>query len=76
MARKFQHSYEVCNCKHVSLAEVIYSIKEKGAKNIEDIGKFTDAGTCCKCCTKPENDFGTEKMELYLSEILNKFIKS
>ena len=29
MARKFQHSYEVCTCKHVTLGELIYTIKER-----------------------------------------------
>ena len=36
MAQKFPHSYEVCNCKHVTLGEIIFAIKEKGAKSIEE----------------------------------------
>lgn len=75
MARKFQHSYEVCTCKHVSLGEIIHAIKEKDAKNLDDIGRLTDAGTCCKSCKNEESDIGAEKMELYLEEILNKFVK-
>ena len=75
MARKFQHSYEVCNCKHVTLGEVIHAIKEKGAKSIEQIGEFTDAGTSCKCCQSSQKDIGVEKMELYLDEIVEKFVK-
>ncbi len=75
MAKSFPHFFEVCKCKHVTLGEVIHSIKERNAKNIEEIGELTDAGTCCKCCQNPESDFGTEKMELYLDEIINKFVK-
>ncbi len=74
MARKFQHSFEVCKCKHVTLGETIYAIKEQGAKNLKDLGTFTDAGTSCQCCTSEKNDIGEEKMELYLEEILNKFM--
>jgi len=74
MAKKFHHSYEVCRCKHVTLGEIIYSIKEKDATNIKDIGELTDAGTCCKCCQSEEKDIGSEKMELYLTQIINKFV--
>jgi bacterioferritin-associated ferredoxin len=75
MARKFQHSYEVCTCKHVSLGELIYAIKERNAKTIEELGDLTDAGTCCKSCRNSQSDLGVEKMELYLDEILKKFNK-
>ena len=75
MARNFPHSFEVCTCKHVTLGEIIYSIKEKNAKTLEELGKFTDAGTCCGSCKNESSDIGVEKMELYLEEILNKFNK-
>lgn len=75
MARNFPHSYEVCTCKHVTLGELIYAIKEKDAKTLEDLGEITDAGTCCKSCKNEKSDIGVEKMELYLEEILNKFNK-
>ncbi|MDX9962032.1 MAG: (2Fe-2S)-binding protein [Aliarcobacter sp.] len=75
MARKFPHTFEVCTCRHVILAEIIYAIKEKNAKTLEDLANITDAGTCCKSCINPECDLGVEKMELYLEEILNKFNK-
>jgi len=72
---KFKHSYKVCTCKDVTLGEIIYAVKEKGAKTIEDIGNITDAGTACGCCKSAKDDFGDPKMELYLDQILNKFIK-
>ena len=75
MARNFQHSFEVCNCKHVTLGEIIHAIKENNAKTIEDLGRLTDAGTSCKCCQCKEKDIGSVKMELYLDEILKKFVK-
>ena len=42
---------------------------------VEEIGDKTDAGTCCGCCISDEKDFGEEKMELYLTTILEKFKK-
>lgn len=75
MAKSFPHSFEVCKCRGVTLGEIIFSIKEKGANSIEKIGEFTDAGTCCKCCQSEELDLGVEKMELYLEQIVKKFVK-
>ncbi len=75
MARNFSHSHIVCVCKQVSLGEILFAIKEKGAKNLDDLARLTDAGTSCGCCRKKEDDIGEQKMELYLDEILNKFVK-
>ncbi len=74
MAKKFPHSYEVCKCKHVTLGEIIHAIKERDATTVEDIVQLTDAGSSCKCCQCPEKDIGSEKMELYITQILNKFV--
>ncbi len=73
MARNFHHSFEVCRCKHVTLGEIIYSIKERKAKTIKSIGQMTDAGISCKCCQNIQKDIGEEKKRLYLNEILDKF---
>jgi NAD(P)H-nitrite reductase large subunit len=70
---KFHMTHQVCECKKVSLGEIIHAIKEHGAKNLEDIQKITDAGTACKCCTCEEKDFGNPKMQLYLNQILEKY---
>lgn len=75
MAKKFHHSYEVCKCRHVSLGEIIYSIEKRDANTLEKISKFTDAGTCCKCCVDKSKDIGEDKKELYLTQILKKFEK-
>ncbi|MCP4970456.1 MAG: (2Fe-2S)-binding protein [Arcobacter sp.] len=74
MAKKFQRSFIVCKCRNVSLGEVIFSIEHKGAKTIEEIGNLTDAGTACKSCQCSAKDKGEEKLELYLDEILKKFL--
>jgi len=74
MAKRFPHSYEVCTCKQVTLGEIIHAIKDRGASSIGEIGELTDAGTCCKSCISPQHDHGVKKMELYLEEILNKFV--
>ena len=75
MAKSFHHSHEVCSCKKVTLGEILHAIKEKNANSLEEIGEYTDAGTCCGCCVSSEKDFGEEKMELYLTTILDKFKK-
>ena len=75
MARNFPHSYIVCNCKQVSLGEVIFAIKEKGAKTLDNLEGLTDAGSSCGCCKSNEDDIGEQKMELYLDEIIKKFNK-
>ena len=75
MARNFPHSYIVCNCKQVSFGEVIFAIKEKGAKTLDNLEDLTDAGSSCGCCKSNEDDIGEQKMELYLDEIIKKFNK-
>ena len=75
MARNFPHSYIVCNCKQVSLGEVIFAIKEKGAKTLDNLEDLTDAGSSCGCCKSNEDDIGEQKMELYLDEIIKKLNK-
>ncbi|WP_198304455.1 (2Fe-2S)-binding protein [Arcobacter vandammei] len=75
MARNFHHSYIVCECKQVSLGEIIFAIKEKGAKTLQDLATLTDAGSSCGCCRSAKDDIGEKKMELYLDEILRKFEK-
>ncbi len=74
MSRQFQHSFEVCTCKHVSLGEIIHAIKERGAKDLNDIKEFTDAGSSCGCCKSKDDDF-TGKQELFIEEIIDKFVK-
>lgn len=74
MARRFQHSFEVCTCKHVTLGEIIHAVKERDAKDLENLAKLTDAGSSCGCCRSKDDDF-TGKQELFLTQILEKFTK-
>ncbi|MDD2698684.1 MAG: (2Fe-2S)-binding protein [Arcobacteraceae bacterium] len=70
----FPYSYVVCNCKKVTLGEIIYAIQEKGAKTIEDVAKFTDATKACGCCKSSKDDFGDPKLQLYIEDIIKKFV--
>jgi len=70
---KFPYSHIVCECKKVTLGEIIYVIEEKSAKNSQDIANLTDATTACGCCKNSEADFGTPKRKLYVEDILKKF---
>ena len=71
----FKYSHIVCNCKHVTLGEIVCAIKDNNAKTIKEIGEMTDAGTACGCCKRKVDDFGDPKMELYLEQIVNKFVQ-
>ena len=71
--KKFPKTHIVCTCKQVTLGEIIHAIKEQGATSLDDLEDFTEAGSCCGCCKCEEDDYGEEKMSLYLSEILDKF---
>lgn len=72
---EFHFSHEVCKCKKVTLGEIIHAIKENGAKSLEEVEEYTDAGSACGCCKCEEDDFGDPKMELYITQILEKFAK-
>ena len=69
----FLKTYVVCKCNKVSLGEILYAIENKNAKTIEDIKKFTDAGTSCGCCISIKDDINDMKMDLHVEEILNKY---
>ena len=71
----FHFSYEVCKCRKVTLGEIVHAIREQNAKTIEDVGRLTDAGTACGCCKSAKDDFGDPKMELYIEQIIEKFVK-
>jgi len=73
MSKHFPHSFIVCDCRQVTLGEIIHAIKEKGAKTLDDIEDITDAGSSCGCCRSAQDDIGEQKMELYIDEILDKF---
>lgn len=40
----------ICTCLDISEHEIIDSIKNKGARTVEDIREITGAGTSCGSC--------------------------
>lgn len=70
MIEDFQRDYEVCNCRKVSLNDIIVSIEEKNAKTLSNIQDITGAGTDCRHCIFPEGDFGKIKKKIYCKDIL------
>jgi len=74
LIENFKHDYEVCNCKKVTLGELITSINTNKIKTLGQIQDFTTAGTDCRHCIFPETDFGKIKKEIYLKDILKEVI--
>lgn len=70
MIEEFEKTYEVCNCRKVTLENIENSILKKGAKTLGDIQEITTAGTDCRHCIFPEGDFGKVKKKIYCKDIL------
>jgi bacterioferritin-associated ferredoxin len=71
----FEKSYEVCNCKKVTIADIENVIKNQNARTLREIQDLTTAGTECRHCIFPEGDFGKMKKKIYCKDILNGFKK-
>ena len=69
--KDFQKSYEICNCKKVTIEEIEDVIINKKAKTLREIQDLTTAGTECRHCIFPEGDFGKIKKKIYCKDILN-----
>lgn len=67
---RFSLNYEVCKCRHVTLGEIVYAIKELKASSLEEITKLTDAGSVCGACISAKKDINEQKLELYIEDIL------
>jgi len=67
----FDKSYEVCNCKNVSIEQIILSLKDKKNPTLRDIQDLTTAGTECRHCIFKEGDNGKMKKKIYCKDILN-----
>ena len=74
MLENFEETYEVCNCRKVSLKNIKDSILEKNAKTLGDIQDLTTAGTDCRHCIFPEGDFGKIKKKIYCKDILKEVL--
>ena len=66
----FEKSYEVCNCKKVTIADIENVIKNQNARTLREIQDLTTAGTECRHCIFPEGDFGKMKKKIYCKDIL------
>jgi bacterioferritin-associated ferredoxin len=71
----FEKSYEVCNCKKITIAHIENVIKNQNATTLREIQDLTTAGTECRHCIFPEGDFGKMKKKIYCKDILNEFRK-
>ena len=71
----FEKSYEVCNCKKVTIADIENVIKNQNERKLREIQELTTAGTECRHCIFPEGDFGKMKKKIYCKDILNGFKK-
>ena len=67
----FEDSYEVCNCKKVTIEQSKNVIKNLNASTLREIQDLTTAGTECRHCVFPEGDFGKMKKKIYCKDILN-----
>ena len=67
----FDDSYEVCNCKKVTIAQIKNVIKNQNVITLREIQELTTAGTECRHCIFPEGDFGKMKKKIYCKDILN-----
>lgn len=71
----FEESYEICNCKRVTIKDIVDAVKSGDAKTLRDIQDVTTAGTECRHCVFPEGDFGRIKKKVYCKDILNELKK-
>lgn len=69
----FDDSYEVCNCKKVTIKDIQDVLCENKDTTLREIQEITTAGTECRHCIFPEGDFGKIKKKIYCKDILNSF---
>ncbi len=68
MIEKFSDDFEVCECRGLSLGEIVNAIKEYDLESVEEIMEQTDAGTACGSCVSIKESGGDK--ELHLEDIL------
>ncbi len=71
----FDESYEVCNCKKVTVGQIKETIVTQNALTLREIQDITTAGTDCRHCVFPEGDFGKIKKKIYCKQILDEVKK-
>ena len=71
----FEKTYEVCNCKKVTIEDISNAVLNENALTLREIQDITTAGTDCRYCVFPEGDFGKMKKKIYCKDILNEIKK-
>lgn len=71
----FDDSYEICNCKKVTVGKIKEVILKQEALTLSEIQDITTAGTDCRYCVFPEGDFGKIKKKIYCKQILDEVKK-
>lgn len=71
----FESNYEVCNCKNVTVNDIITVFKNDNTVTLRDIQDITTAGTECRHCIFAEADFGKIKKKIYCKDILSELKK-
>ena len=69
---KIKNSEIVCECARVTRGEIEEIIRKHKVKTVEELQKYTDAGTYCKSCVKPG---GHEERPIYLVDIIEEVNK-
>jgi len=65
--KELRDSEIVCECARVTRGEIEKIVREHNVKTVEELQKYTDAGTYCKSCVAPG---GHEERDVYLVDII------
>ena len=71
----FEESYEVCNCKKITIEQIKDVIINQNASTLREIQEITTAWTDCRFCVFPQGDFGKMKKKIYCKDILDEMKK-
>ena len=71
----FEESYEVCNCKKITIEQIKDVVINQNASTLREIQEITTAGTDCRFCVFPQGDFGKMKKKIYCKDILDEMKK-
>jgi len=66
-AKKLKNNEIVCECARVTRGEIEEIVRKYNVKTVEELQKYTDAGTYCKSCVAPG---GHEERDVYLVDII------
>ena len=65
--KELRNSEIVCECARVTRGEIERIVRDHNVKTIDELQKYTDAGTYCKSCVAPG---GHEEKDVYLVDII------